>query len=61
MDSITCLVKGKRRKIHLEKQIASNEWNARTYVKGKTVSGRLVQNKVGAKRFLPFGINGHLI
>lgn len=61
MKQINVQVRGKSRKIYLEKAINSNSWMARTYVGSKVVSGRLVQYANGTKRFYPSGVNAQLV
>lgn len=54
-------VLGINRKVHIEKEMSSGLYAARTYVKGKTVSGTLQRNSRGALRFTPQGVNASLV
>ena len=58
---IDVVVRGVSRSVYLEKQVEPNIWQARTYVKSKTVSGFVRKNTLGALRFTPTGINAGLL
>lgn len=61
MQKVDMSVKGKNRRVYLEKAIDSNSWRARLYIGSSVVSGKLVQYTNGAKRFYPIGKNAGLI
>lgn len=67
MTRVEMKVKGKNRKVYLEKKVnptvssVSEQYNARTYVGSKVVSGSLMRYKSGITRFIPTGVNAKLV
>ena len=61
MQKLELQVRGKERKVYLEKSISPTTWLARVYVGSKVVSGKLVKYSNGIKRFYPLGKHAGLI